>query len=359
MMDHQLNNIEIYNINEKQRLKREGSQSRFSWSLQAELPKSLQAELDFLQKLGLSETVIDFTMKSLAGPNNHQCDMYFVKRIMGEVVRSSPQENRLAILKLCFQEAKAKEFEVCLVENDLLKHDSLENWMYLYLEYINDQVNNKRRFQNNEQVLSQWFSSEANVKTTPYKISCINIDSKNIQSIPTNNSSFRLSTKGGNYWYHGTTQKVAEDIRNWSIVLGDGRSRQDFSHSDGFYLNLKFDDAKDWAFKRFQRTTGAVLIYKFSLDGFKGLDLFNQPEKWKMVIEYFRKGCRFLIPDNVEEELDRVDYIIGPVSTGPPNTLDQSWEPLVCHGKSQLCIKSAIMAKRISLELQGIIYFSD
>ena len=359
MMDRDLNDTELYNINEKQWLKKEESQPRFSWFLQAELSKSLQAEFNFLQKLGLSETVIDFTMESLLGPNNHQCNMYFVKRSMREVVRSSPQENRLAILKLCFQEAKAKELEASLVENDLLKHDSLENWMYLYLEYTNNQLNNKQRFPNNEQVISQWFSSEANVKTTPYKILCINIDSKNVQSFPTNNSTFSLSTEGANYWYHGTTQAVAEDIRNWAIVLGDGRSKQDFSHSNGFYLNPKFDDAKEWAFKRFNRTTGAVLIYKFSLDGFKGLNLFNQPEKWKIVVEYFRKGCRFVIPDNVEEELDRVDYIIGPISTGPPNTQDQSWEPLVYHGKSQLCIKSANMAKRVSLELQGIIYFSD
>ena len=326
---------------------------------QPQLSNSLQDELEFLQKLGLSQAVIDFTIESLSGSNNHQCDMYFIKRSIGEAVRSSPQENLLGKLKLCFQEARAEELEICLVENDLLKHESLEYWIFVYLEYINDEVNNKQRFLNNEKVLSQWFASEANLKNIPYKILCINIEAKNVQSFSANDSTFPLSGEGGNYWYHGTTQKLAEDIRNWAIVLGDGRARQDFSHNNGFYLNQKFDDAKEWVFKRFRRKSGAVLIYQFSLDDYKRLDLFNKPEKWKMVVEYFRKGCRFFIPDDVEEELDRVDYIIGPISTGRADTQDQSWEPLAYHGKSQICLKSTIMSRNVSLELKGVIYFSD
>ena len=355
-MEQQLNGNEIINlciVNEKKLLQLKDEECQLKCS------NPLQAEWDFLHKLGLSHAVIDFTIESLKGPTNHQCDMYFVKRSMGEVARSSSQENLLANLKLCFQEAKAEELESCLVENDLLKHESLEYWIFLYLEYINDQVNNKQRFLNNEKVLSQWFSSEANLKDTPYQISCINLDSKIVQSFSANDSTFPLSKEGGNYWYHGTTQKLAEDIRNWAIVLGDGRTRQDFSHSNGFYLNPNFDDAKEWAFKRFKKKTGAVLIYKFSLDGYKGLDLVNKPEKWKMVVEYFRKGCRFVIPDDVEEELDRVDYIIGPISTGRPDTQDQSWEPTSYHGKSHICLKSTIMARKVSLELKGVIYFSD
>ena len=315
-----------------------------------------------LQKLGLNQEVIDFTMESLEDSQNHQCDMYFVQRSMEEVVQSSFHKSCSSILESCFEKVFSKELELCLKKNNLLNHQGLEYWMCLYIEYVNDQVNNIPRFQNNGGTTGQWFSSSASTNNENYNITCINIDSDGLKAFPHRDGTFPLSTKDSMYWYHGTTQTNAECIRNKGIILEKGRQKQDFSNTGGFYVNPKFEDAAEWASKRFKITTGAILIYQFPLEGFRGLNLFNQETegKWEMVVAYYRSGCENLIPDDVEKELDEVDYIIGPMSSGGNNNKkDESWVPIKNHKKSQLCIRKKHMARMFSLALRGIIYFSD
>ena len=71
--------------------------------------------------------------------------MYYVKRYIEEVVQSSSQENCLNILQLCFEKEKSKELQTCLSNNNLLEHKSLEYWMTLYIEFVNDRMNNKKK----------------------------------------------------------------------------------------------------------------------------------------------------------------------------------------------------------------------
>lgn len=65
-----------------------------------------------LQKLGLNQELIDFTMESLEDSQNHQCDMYFVQRSMEEVVQSSFHKSCSSILESCFEKVFAKELEL-------------------------------------------------------------------------------------------------------------------------------------------------------------------------------------------------------------------------------------------------------
>ena len=52
-------------------------------------------------------------------------------------------------------------------------------------------------------------------------------------------------------------------IKENGIIIENGKPKQDFSHSQGFYLNLNFRDAKEWALKKcrgnpFRNIEGAV-----------------------------------------------------------------------------------------------------
>ena len=246
--------------------------------------------------------------------------MYYVKRSMVEIARSSQNEAWYSILELCFDKSHASELKMSLEENSLLNHQSLEYWMGLYVDYIKDMVNNAPMFRNNETMVSEWFHSEGSNNTEIFKDRCINLivpSSRDIISVLGNIDVFNLSEKSKNHWYHGTIQLNAESIQQEGIMLDEGKEKQDFSRKSGFYLNSEFGGAEEWARKRFQKITGAVLIYEFTLDDFCGLDLSSEESKhlWKNVVEYFRNGSKGGINKDLKKELRKVDYVIGPIST--------------------------------------------
>lgn len=105
---------------------------------------------------------------------------------------------------------------------------------------------------------------------------------------------------------------------------------------------------------------GTVLIYEFSLDDFRGLDL--SPEKlkhlWKDVVEYFRNGSKGGISKVLKKKLRKVDYIIGPISTRAYNTQDKECKARIIDGTTQLCIKSTKMANSVTSKLFSVIHVS-
>lgn len=342
--------VEAYGSNNKQFVKTDEIQ-----------PQSLdlQVQVDVLRKWGLNKAVIDYTIEALRCKSNHQMDkMYYIEKCIEEMTQSYPQDNCLTVLELCFEEATARELEMCLTQNSLFEHESLQYWMCLYVEYVNDQEDNRQRFINNGTQIGSWFSSRAFFRKTSFSISCINQDyNHSSNSIATLLSNFGPS-QPDDYWYHGTTQKAADNIRNGGISLGNGRVQQDFSHGWGFYLNRNIEDAKNWAIKPYQKATGAVLIYDFSLNDFEGIDLSYSERLWKNTVKYYRRGATKDIIDN-EKELENVDYIFGPMSKGGFGSENETWEPRIKPGKYQLCIKSSNMARQISPALKGIIYLSN
>ena len=355
--DLQLSNFEIHDSNQKQSLKGDDSETQSS--------SSFQTRVDVLKHLGLSQAIIDSTMKSMADPFNHQCSIYYVQRNIEEVVQSSPQANCSVILQLCFEEDRARELQTYLVKNSLLKHQSLQYWMCLYIEYVNDQVNNKQNVENNGTQQGEWWSSNARTtRTGTRKINCINLGSENVDSFVRGDSKLRLLVESENHWFHGTSQHNAENIRKNGIILREGRRNQDFSHGQGFYLNSNFTDAKEWALKKCRVASslnikGAVLIYSFSRCSFTGVELFNNKRKWGSVVKYFRSGMTYDVLEDLENELEETDYIIGEIAEAKPHDEDfESWMPTAFNGSSQLCISADRMAKSISQTLEGIIYLT-
>ena len=330
---------------------------------QAQSSSSLQTRMDILKQLGLSQALIDSIMESMAGPFNHQSSIYYVLRSIEEVVESSPQANSLAILQLCFEEGRARELQTYFIKNSLLKHQSLQYWICLYIEYVNDQLNNKQKLESNGTKPGEWWLSNAcTTRTGTKKINCINLGSENVDSFLQGDSKLQLLVESKNHWFHGTSQCNAEKIRQNGIILQEERKNQDFSHGQGFYLNPNFLDARDWALKKCRvvpslNIIGAVLIYSFSRDIFSGVELFNNKEKWGSVVKYFRSGMTCNILEDFEKELEETDYIIGEIAEAKPHGKDfESWMPIAFNGSSQLCITADKMAKSINQTLEGIIY---
>ena len=355
MEDLQFSDLELHDSNQKQSIKVDGSQSS----------SVFQTKVDSLKRLGLSRALIDSTMECMEDPFNHQCCIYYVQRSIEEVVQSSPQATCLAILQLCFEDGRARELQTYLVKNSLLKHQSLQYWMCLYIEYVNDQVNNKQTVDNNGTKQGKWWSDNARTtRTGTRKIDCINLGSENVDSFVRGHSKLRLLVESENHWFHGTSQHNAENIRQNGIILREGRRNQDFSHGQGFYLNANFTDAKDWALKKCRVASsmniiGAVLIYNFSRDIFKGVELFSNKRKWESVVKYFRSGMTYDVHEDLEKTLEETDYIIGEIAEAKPHGEDfESWMPTAFSGSSQLCITADTMAKSISQTLEGIIYLT-
>ena len=203
--------------------------------------------MDALKVLGLSQAIIDFTVKTSSYQHNHQFDVYYAKRGLKEAALSAPQGDDLEILELCFQKTYAADLWQSISENKLLKQQKLEYWMPLYVDYVNETVNNGRSFESNGEKLDNWFDSEAFSETGNFDIKCINTLSINIDHVYSSvNDPESLFDSDGDYWYHGTTQNSAESIRKEGIILEKGQEQQDFSDSFGFYLNQNFHEAKKW-----------------------------------------------------------------------------------------------------------------
>ena len=358
--DLQLSDLEIHVNNQRQSLKGDDSQTQSS--------SSFQTREDVLKQLGLNQTLVRSTMESMAGPFNHQCSIYYVQRSIEELVQSSPQENSLAILQLCFEEDIAREFQTHLVKNSLLKHQSLQYWMHLYIEYVNDQVNNKQNIQNNGTKQGEWYSNNAgNSKTGIWEINCVRLGFEDVDSFVRTDTKLLSIVESENHWFHGTNESSAQQIKKNGIILRQGKQYLDFSHGQGFYLSPNLTDAKKWALQKSQivrSTIGAVLIYNFSQNDFKGL-LFNTNDEWQSVVRYYRSGMISSILENLKNRLENTDYIFGEIASRnkiPIQGADiekwEEWEPEALPKKYQLCITGDKMAKIITPELKDIIYLT-
>ena len=360
MDDLQLSDLEIPNIKQKQWLKRDDRQTQSS--------SSFQTGEDVLKQFGLSHALIRSTMQSMEGKFNHQCSIYFVQESIEEVVQSSPQASSLSILKLCFEEGTAEKLQKYLTKNSLLKHQGLQYWMSLYIEYINDQVNDKQKMENNATNQGEWYlSNTGNTRIQPWKINCIRLGFKDVDSFVKADTTLQSIVESENKWFHGTTDRHAEIIKKNGIMLQRGNKHMDFSHNHGFYLSPNLMDAKDWAEQKsgiVSSTKGAVLIYSFSKNDFHGV-VPNARNEWQSIVRYYRSGMICSIPKDLKNRLEYTDYIFGKIAlldNIPAQDADiedwESWTPTTFHGKYQLCISKDTMAQKITPKLIRIIYLT-
>ena len=108
---------------------------------------------------------------------------------------------------------------------------------------------------------------------------------------------------------------------------------------------------------------GAVLIYSFSRDDFNGVELFNDREKWRSVVKYYRSKMEYRIPEDLENELtfssSGTHYIIGNIAEFKHRNEDfESWTPIPYNRSSQICIREDAMARYANRTLEAIVYLT-
>lgn len=143
-------------------------------------------------------------------------------------------------------------------------------------------------------------------------------------------------------FFHGASHRSAENIIEKGIVVRKGKTNQDFSHEDGFYLSKSFEEA--WRWTRSRWPSSAVLVFRVNKKDLRGdenengLDLRNPQNKkqWQEVVSQFRSGR----PDlKFRRELNRrYRFIEGPMASL------SSRNPRLDHlrqkdGSYQLCVR--------------------
>ena len=195
--DFQLSDSERYGSNQKKFLEDDDSQIQSS--------SSFQTSVDVLKQFGLSQALFNCLRESLLGPYNHQCAIYYVQTSIEDVVQYSPGENCLATLQLCFEEDIARELHTNLAKYSLIRHQSLDYWMCLYVEYVNDQASSKQEIENTREEPGKWFTNMASTASTGTRqINCINLRSENVYSFVREDS--KLQRLVENCWFHGTSK---------------------------------------------------------------------------------------------------------------------------------------------------------
>lgn len=154
-------------------------------------------------------------------------------------------------------------------------------------------------------------------------------------------------------WFHGTDYKSVLNIIENGIKLQLGKGHQDFSYRDGFYLSPDFENARRWACNDI-REKPAVIVFKFGLRPYKGLDLEFNESDWEGIVRYNRSGRIVQLSKHVQSEtldiLGSCDYISGPINgrKDKPNS-KEGWETWIPTGFNkpyrQLCIRSEALAR--------------
>jgi len=322
----------------------------------------------------------------------HQPDLYYLKRFMKENIEdnlnpssSSPSLSQSECYATVLEESgftnsKASTLGSLICENDPEQHQSLTYWIDAYLEYafkydifLND---NCPRFPFTEKKLDKWIKYSTKIRDRvdgkleliEFDVHYINLNEQGVKSITKKSDRFPLSEKSSKYWYHGTDHKAAEHILKHGILLSEGRERQDFSQKNGFYLSQDYSYACKWANKRGSTIIkGAVLVFEYeclTCDKFTGTNFFSDFDEWtpwEECVRFFRSG-KTDHPDSIELESRLIvsDYLFGPRSgDNTENSRSCEWKPTISEGNiPQLCIRSEKMAKKLSLNLKGVMFFA-
>ena len=166
-------------------------------------------------------------------------------------------------------------------------------------------------------------------------------------------------------FYHGTSDISASKIQERGIILSYGKSRQDFSNEDGFYLSDNFKYAEKKGLSRQNGPMPTVLIFNLPADWIKYIELNLAKESdWISIIKYNRSGRNLSLVSIDSDLLDRFnkcDYVSGPVSGGKAGSTCkdgnwQNWQPSGFGRKSiQFCVRSQRLAEAFHLNLNNYI----
>jgi hypothetical protein len=166
------------------------------------------------------------------------------------------------------------------------------------------------------------------------------------------------------FWYHATSCQNAENLFRRGIMLSEGKAKANYSHRDGFYLTDSFEDAAEFARKKFSLNHDriAILVFSYSTKPREGnlLESYEQDEfinllaaktdatvmkRLKDVIYFFANGAPSNNPTEQEFGLDRhykqkIQYIIGPYTNFETRGSQRTREHInIEFSMTQLCLR--------------------
>ena len=333
--------------------------------------------------LGLDGSISSAVCEIRQGTCNHQTDQYHIQDIVCKAVEDNclkydPVKEVMTILVASgFSNSRASILAENLQQDELSSLQPLTYWVECYLDYMFEYdifLNSEHTcFPFNADKVNEWFVVPRildNDSTDEMDDAFVNVHIYNttdgLDAITRDGVTYPHRVVEESLWYHATDHKSAQSILLDGIRLKEGKAKQDFSHKSGFYLTPHLDFAKEWARRKGGPRGGAVIVFKHKLDAtaYRGLDLSPEENvnKWKQVVKYYRCGQKsrlFVCPKSLATELNKTDFIEGPMSWDQRKCASTDWQPNKREGASrQLCIKSQKLADEFSSGIDAIIFLS-
>ena len=342
-------------------------------SLENLVPNMVTEEDVLCSVLGLNDDFANRLRNLSEEMRQHKTDMYFLLCFIKERydslnIESLHDADEVACLqKMGFTENRSNVIVKWIAEQPFPRHKSLFAWAQIYIEnlfkydiFLNDHVS---KFPYKEHRLNEWFSVDAGCDESEdgcvSQVSVINTTTqKNAEAHIADKmkTEFEAKNPKGNFYFHGTDHKSAQNILENGINLRDGRKRCDFSHGCGFYVADKFECALEYAMKS---KAAAVVLFNLSDDCLKkGLDL-SDTERHKdlqSVREYFHSGepRKHGLGKKLYTDVKNCNYIIGPISRDGISKSNK-WKDV-----QQICVKKEEMADEIGSppHVVGIVFLN-
>jgi hypothetical protein len=173
------------------------------------------------------------------------------------------------------------------------------------------------------------------------------------------------------FWYHATSCQNAENLFRRGIMLSEGKAKANYSHKDGFYLTDSFEDAAEFARKKFSLSYDriAILVFSYStkpreenlLESYEQDEFINLlaaktdatvMKRLKDVIYFFANGAPSNNPTEQEFGLDRhykqkIQYIIGPYTNFETRGSQRTRDNInIEFSMTQLCLRHQSIKSR-------------
>lgn len=219
------------------------------------------------------------------------------------------------------------------------------------------------RFPYQESVINEWFTLSSDGDLREQDVNVINL----VKNAGTNGEcsailnqvrDFLESLLDNNFevFFHGTRHSYAQDIIQNGIDVKQGRTQQDFSNGDGFYVGGSFDEACKWTGSR-GHPNSAVLVFRVKKtelrgENEKGLDLRGNRKEWQKVVWQFRSGS----PDRkFIKSLKKYEFIEGPMAS----LSSKNPRPTLKDDTYQLCIRKDVCAGLFDQSLHSVVFFDS
>lgn len=223
------------------------------------------------------------------------------------------------------------------------------------------------RFPYQESTINEWFALSTEGEQREQGLNIINVDrhGQARKCYTTQNQTdkrFPESLEDDKFeaFFHGTSHRSAKNIIENGIIVRKGKTSQDFSHEDGFYLSKSFEEAWRWTKSRWP--SSAVLIFRVNKrelrgdENENGLDLRNAQNKkqWQKIVSQFRSGR----PDpKFRRELNRsYHFIEGPMASLSRRNPRVDY-PRQKDGSYQLCVRHDNCAELFDRSLHSVVFF--